>query len=378
MKASPSPSPPQPDHGITRERLGHRAATLLRDQIMAGTWVRYLPGENDLARQFQISRYTVRNALGILQAENLIRIRKGFRTEIIGTVPPKKARSKGAIRILTPMGVGDFGFFMSQWINEYRNGLLLRGFPLIIERLASVQIRNSPRLLQRYVEDRPADLWVLQVASAAMQKWFATSQTPAVLAGTPHPGIYLPFVDVHSRAAARHAAGLFLAAGYEVIAIIASNAHFAGDYAAIQGVHEAVAHRQRRVAVHTIEYSSDSDTLGTRLGSLLKTQTRPIGVMICQSYVIPAVFSVLNRWKKKVPDDLGVISLQSDTSLPYIFPPLTHYHSSPRLFARKLLRLSERRLEGLSQPPEFSWIMPKVVRGESLLQQVSCPVNRQG
>ncbi|HWL52210.1 MAG TPA: substrate-binding domain-containing protein [Chthoniobacteraceae bacterium] len=378
MKASPFPSSTPPDRSITRERLGHLAATHLREKIVAGTWVRYLPGENDLARQFQISRYTVRNALSILQAENLIRIRKGFRTEITGAAPPRKPKTKGAIRILTPMGVGDFGFFMSQWINEYRNGLLLRGFPLVIEHLSSVQVRNSPKLLQHYVEDRPADLWVLQVASAAMQKWFAASQTPAVLAGTPHPGIYLPFVDVHSRAAARHAAGLFLAAGYEVLAIVASNAHFAGDYAAIQGVHEAVAHRQRRVAVHTIEYSSDGDTLGARLGALLKTQTRPIGVMICQAYVIPAVFSVLNRWKRKVPDDLGVISLQSDTSLPYIFPPLTHYHSSPRLFARKLLRLSERRLEGFSQPPEYSWIMPKVVRGESLRSQASCPVNRQG
>jgi GntR family transcriptional regulator len=62
--------------------LYHRLFLLLRDQIVNGVYDRLepMPGENQLAAEFGVSRTTIRKALELLEAEQLIERRQGAST----------------------------------------------------------------------------------------------------------------------------------------------------------------------------------------------------------------------------------------------------------------------------------------------------------
>ncbi len=74
----PNPDQPQPD-ASPPQSAGHQIAEAIRKLILNGKLVvdERLPGEQDLAARFGVSRPTVREALKRLAAQNLIRTRRG-------------------------------------------------------------------------------------------------------------------------------------------------------------------------------------------------------------------------------------------------------------------------------------------------------------
>ncbi len=60
---------PQPSRRADRAR---QVADVLRQQIHSGAFDRALPGEAELATEFDVSRNTVRDALALLKDEGLI------------------------------------------------------------------------------------------------------------------------------------------------------------------------------------------------------------------------------------------------------------------------------------------------------------------
>ncbi|MGE0154293.1 MAG: GntR family transcriptional regulator [Reyranellaceae bacterium] len=73
-KAKPKKSPPQNGSGLTPP-LYHQVYSVLRNRVMAGDYQKDapIPGEHELARDFDVSRVTVRKALDVLEREGLIR-----------------------------------------------------------------------------------------------------------------------------------------------------------------------------------------------------------------------------------------------------------------------------------------------------------------
>jgi len=86
-----------------RNLLVSQTVCHLRSRILSGYWVGRLPAERLLSGQLQVSRNTVRAALGQLQREGLTRSLHGSGTEIVGPTRRRGARmaSRDAA-ILTP------------------------------------------------------------------------------------------------------------------------------------------------------------------------------------------------------------------------------------------------------------------------------------
>lgn len=72
--AKPKKSSPQNGSGLTPP-LYHQVYSVLRNRVIAGEYQKDtpIPGEHDLARDFDVSRVTVRKALDVLEREGLIR-----------------------------------------------------------------------------------------------------------------------------------------------------------------------------------------------------------------------------------------------------------------------------------------------------------------
>jgi GntR family transcriptional regulator len=89
--------------------LYHQIYLILRGQILEGALPEgaWLPGEPDLARQFNVSRITARRALAELAAEGLVTRGRGRGTRVSGACPPVSVHGgiEGLIENLITMGL---------------------------------------------------------------------------------------------------------------------------------------------------------------------------------------------------------------------------------------------------------------------------------
>lgn len=74
----------------SREPLYVQVATLLRERIARGIWRSgaRLPSYEELMREFDVARVTVRQAVGLLARDGLLQARQGRGTFVIGEVVP--------------------------------------------------------------------------------------------------------------------------------------------------------------------------------------------------------------------------------------------------------------------------------------------------
>jgi GntR family transcriptional regulator len=88
--------------------LYHRVYLLLRQQILEGAWAGgpAMPGEHELAATHGVSRITIRRALERLEAESLIRRRRGAGTfSQVPPTPKRRENLRGLLENLLAMGL---------------------------------------------------------------------------------------------------------------------------------------------------------------------------------------------------------------------------------------------------------------------------------
>lgn len=100
--------PPSPIDQRLPTPLYHQIYLILRGQILDGALPEgaWLPGEQELARQFNVSRITARRALAELAAEDLVTRGRGRGTRVSRTCPPISVHGgvEGLIENLMTMG----------------------------------------------------------------------------------------------------------------------------------------------------------------------------------------------------------------------------------------------------------------------------------
>lgn len=97
------PMPPAPAIRKKGLPLHHQLYVVLRDQILRGLHPpgSQLPNETRLGELFEVSRITVRRALGDLDAEGLVERRQGFGTFVRANLPsPRPAATLGFLELL--------------------------------------------------------------------------------------------------------------------------------------------------------------------------------------------------------------------------------------------------------------------------------------
>jgi GntR family transcriptional regulator len=79
-----------------KERLNRQIADRIRAQIEDGTLApgAEAPGENDIMRDYDVSRTTARLALGILKSEGLLEARQGTKTRVRAFTPIRRNATK--------------------------------------------------------------------------------------------------------------------------------------------------------------------------------------------------------------------------------------------------------------------------------------------
>jgi LacI family transcriptional regulator len=346
--------------------LPAQTADLLARWMAAGRMRDWLPSERRLCRELQISRGTLRAALEMLRHRNLIRsaVGRGHRVRRGAAAAP--TFEPGLIGLLAPEPLEVFRPHFAMRFDHLQRLAALRRWRILRVNGAAYFSARAGQLLPRLVQENRCECWVLLHSNERVQRWFADSGLPCVVAGRTFPGVDLPAAGVDYRASARHAAGHLLQLGHTHIGLLVAEEKGPGLAEGEAGfVETCQAHRGAVVRVTRIPH--DNTVRGTIrvLTRQLARADRPTALVVETSNQYLAAASVLHQLGLRLPDDVSLISRVSDPFLDYLVPVPCRYEVEPRRAAEVLIRLIVRRLNGTAGRGCVVSLTPEFLRGSS-------------
>ena len=199
-----------PPNSLLRASLPDQLVTLLREGISGGRWRDELPSEAALCREFQVSRMTLRKAIAQLAHERLIVLGGRGRQHSIRQKRSAAPKPTGRIiRVLTPYSLQGMGVVHHAALETLAERVASAGYGLEFEYHPRLFQRHQPAEFQRLDALPDTAGWLLFYSTEPMQRWFAASDRPCVVAGPLYERVNLPCVYPESVAVARHAVGRF-------------------------------------------------------------------------------------------------------------------------------------------------------------------------
>lgn len=363
---------PTPLFDVTSARrftsLTAQVANALREEIERGKWSQWLPGERRLTESLHVSRKTLRKALAQLQREKIIEVAPGLGHRVVGS-PRQSPTPAGSptVALLTPEPLEQMRPYTSLWVNHLKTLLIQEGARLTAFSGRKYFSRNPAKALAKLTTQNVAGCWLLANSTEATQHWFSQRSLPCVIAGSCHPGINLPQVDLDHYALCRHAAGVLLGAGHRRIALLNERSGRAGDLESEAGFIAGIRESNHPDAVSLVIHHEHSPASLTKtLDRLMSLPLPPTALLVSNGASYLTTISILMQRGFRVPRDISVVSRDDEPFFSFLVPPPTRYAENPQSFSKKLLKPLLQTLGSEAVSPRNTRILPRYTKGGSL------------
>lgn len=355
---------------IPQRTVAAQVATQLETEIRRGDWQEWLPNERELCQRLQVSRSTLRVALDHLRRAGLTAAEHGIGHRIVATgLQPKHAR-KPSVALLSPESLEPLARLrpnVAVWIEDFVHQLDELGYRNRLYHGQHYYRTGTTRALENLVRRESHEVWILLLASAEMQRWFMDNRVPCIIAGSCHPGIDLPSVDLDYRALCRHAVGVLVRRGHRKIALLCRRGGNAGDLEGENAFREAAVPTNRdAVEAGIVWHDNTLDSVTTAVRRLFSQKAPPTGLLISNSNWYLTTVTTLARLGLRVPEDVSAISRNDDAFLDFIVPAPARYLNSPHVFAKRILTMALRVLELQPFRQRRVLLVPRFSAGASL------------
>lgn len=351
------------------QSLPAQVAARIVVEIERGTWGGWLPGERALAQTLQVGRKTLRKALGHLQRDGAIATQHGQGHRIVsGKGKTKRAVASGlSVGLLTPEPLELLRPFTALWVDELRS--LLFGNNVQFETFTGQRFftAHPEKSLARLVGQNPQTCWVLAHSNEQVQQWFHAQRIACIIAGSTHPGLPLPSVDVDYFGLCRHAVGEMLRLGHRRIALFTRQSQRAGDLESERGFEDGARHSPHADAAPLIvRHDGTVEGAYRALARMFTAGTAPTAVLVAQSPYYLTTTSYLAERGLRVPRDVALLSRDDESFLAYLKPEPARYSCNPKTYAKRLLLQLQLAFEGETGAHTIHRIEPKFLPGASL------------
>ncbi len=342
-----------------------QTAAVIKEEIEAGRWTRWLPGEHELCAQLHVSRTTLRAALEELSRLLLIKSHQGKRREI--TLRPTRRSISKSNRVVLLMPDPLEGMIVRAFlIDRLREHLATEGY-LLETHVSRIPFRaRSGQELSKLVTMLNPAGWVLMGSTEFLQTWFAERHLPCVVAGTRYEGIKLPSVDINYGAICHHAVGQFVARGHEKLILLNPNPGAAGELVTETEFRKAAAGiTGRKIEASVVRHDGTMENICSRLDGLMSRSQPPTAFLVSRARHALTVLCYLSQHGFRVPQDVALISRDHETFLEDVTPTMARYYNKPGLFAARLSRTVIDMVRSTSRAIDHK-IMSQFIEGQTL------------
>ena len=362
MKSNAPPTPALPK----RLSLVAQTEKSLREGIRTGHWKENLPGERELCEYLQVSRRTLRAALGELQRTGWLDVSQRQRRRIRASRAALPAAvQKKTIAVLSPWSFHALSMPMTFVMDALRDKLAKAGCVVEFHFNRACFSAHPARALAKLVESHPATVWLVFGSKEPMQRWFIGRRLPCLVAGSCAPGIALPSVDVDYRAACRHAGGVLWRKGHRRLALVQPQDAYGGDVDGEEGMRESLrdlpgAHFQ------VLRHDGTAIHLCTLLDDAMRAPSPPTAFLVARPTHVLTVMMHLLRRRLRIPQDVAVISRDDAPFLQSTSPSTARYATNPAVLARRVFMAVRQLAETGTLPAQAIRLMPKFLHGETV------------
>ncbi|MFZ9839054.1 MAG: substrate-binding domain-containing protein [Opitutaceae bacterium] len=357
-----------------RQSLPQQAAAILREHLQRGRWRDWLPGERRLAAELRISRGTLRTALGILAAQDVIRgvASRGYRIHRRQRRVPAATRQV-VIGLLSPEPLEVRRPYFAFLVDRLREAAAARGWSLQRHHGASYFQPGAEAHLDRLVQPAGCAAWVLFRSSRVAQEWFADRAIPALVSGHTYAGVKLPSLDVDHRAACRHAAQRLARLGHRHVALVSSRQRLPGLVEGETGFREGFRTAAGPGLITRIPFEGEPAPLAAAVLRVRRTAVPPTAIVCETPNQYLTVASTLATLGTSVPGDCSLLSRLDDPFLADLYPEPARYRVDPAAIARTLVRLLNRLVAGEPMPSAARMVVPDFIPGGSVAEPAPPP-----
>ena len=343
---------------------------VLRREIAAGRWPKWMPTERVLSEQLQVSRRTIRSAMAQLSREGIVSSHVGLGTRVLKRLSQKTSTSfklERSVGLLTPEPIDSLQPYLMLWIDHLKSLLFNSGITLDIHTGHQFFRKGGGGGLQRLLKQHSHACWVLALSNETVQRWFCENKIPTIVAGMLHPGIDLPTVYLDTHALGKHATGHLLAAGHSKLLFLSELHPSPGAAAAECGFTEEVQRTSSRgVRGEVWHLEAEPQVYRRVVEKLLRQPSRVTGIVCLNPLAGATVVTALMRNGVRIPDDVSVITTYGDPFMRFLSPEPTRYSYRPNVFAKKIDRIVSQIVSGVTLTERSVRLMPSFIKGETL------------
>jgi DNA-binding LacI/PurR family transcriptional regulator len=355
---------------LKRSSVVVQVADALRSEILSGAWPEWIPSERELGQTLHVSRSTCRAGLKILYRERLLIPEMGRGIRVNQTLirkPHQTAENARSVGIIMPDAVSVLRPLLLLVIDELRRDLFHLGVRLDLHHHAAFYKPKPDQALEKLVKHTVHNCWILILSHHPLQQWFEKRGFPCLTLGSTYPDINLPSVGYDNRAICRHAVGTLIAMGHRRIAFFNRRQGAAGDLHGEAGFFEGVRSSPHPDVDARVVYHDDNQkSVDNLVRKVFAGPRQPTVIFVANAYCYLSVMSTLGGRGLRIPEDVSLIARDDEPFLAYIDPEPARYVYDGRSFARKMMLLIRRFLEGNIPKCEPIWLMARFTAGKSL------------
>jgi LacI family transcriptional regulator len=312
----------------------------LRTGLQAGRWSGSLPGEPRLAKELDVGRGTIRNALRQLEVEGVLTGSGQGRSRGI-------AAGGAAGAVAPPLRVGILrhdvrltdNLQTSAVLIEIMHSLEAAGHTVFFFNKSLIELRHEVRRIARQLAKTPADAWVVEAGSRPLLEWCASRQTPCLALYGHTSGLPLARTGPDKVPAYRAATRRLLELGHRRIVNISR----AARRLPVPGILERVFLEE--LAAHGVvtgDYNlpdwEETPAGFSRLLERLFLHTPPTALIVDEASRYIAAVEFLARRGIKVPEQVSLVSTDDDPALAWCHPGIARMPWDSKPIVRRVVR----------------------------------------
>lgn len=305
-----------------------------------------LNSEPNLAKQYGVSRQTIRQAIALLEEEGLVDRVQGSGTYVrLPQSPPPRPSTHTIALVIT----SDNEYILPPIISGISSTLMEAGYTTSLY-VTNNSLENEARILRGLLDNPPDGLLLEPIRNVVYQLnqelYRQIAQTiPCVLLHSPYPGVDLPCVSPDNQSTAAHAVQYLFQRGHRRIGgmfkldDLASHERFSGY---VQGLHDCgLLLEESRVVWYTTETMGCmyDGSYGDYLYRLLSSCT----ALVCfNDEIASLVYQFARSRGLSIPQELSLISFDDSILTRMEYSLSSYAHPKAQLgirAAENLLRL---------------------------------------